>query len=189
MRRFSVHKPYKLFFVDEMRYGLMSNHRRSWSPVGERTLIPNQQEFVNRYLFSAIDPIEGESFHLLGWDDIRTQHTERFLCELKGQYPENHLIIVWDNAPFHKPKTLHHTPHTTIIPLPSYAPQLNPVERFFGELRKATANKIFTDGIEPLECLLEQELVGWMKDRIAVQRLCGYGWIGEQWEQIIGVWR
>ena len=29
--------------MDEMRYGLMSNVRRSWSKIGVRTIIENQQ--------------------------------------------------------------------------------------------------------------------------------------------------
>jgi hypothetical protein len=43
-------KPIKLFFVDEMRFGLISNYRRSWSKVGKRTVVANQQEYINRYL-------------------------------------------------------------------------------------------------------------------------------------------
>ena len=167
----------------------MSNHRMSWSSVGERVEIPNQQEFINRYLFSAIDPIEGESFHLLGWDDIRTSHAEAFLCELKSEYPNHHLVIVWDNAPFHKPKTLKKVPHTTIIPLPSYSPELNPVERFFGEMRKVTANKIYEGGIEDQETEIEKELISWMRNTDAMKKLSGYDWILEQWKQIIGISR
>jgi hypothetical protein len=41
-----------------MRYGLISNFRRSWSKIGERTMIDKQQSFENRYLFSAVAPIE-----------------------------------------------------------------------------------------------------------------------------------
>ena len=38
-------KDFKLFFMDEMRYGLISNVCRSWSKVGKRTVIENQQGF------------------------------------------------------------------------------------------------------------------------------------------------
>jgi hypothetical protein len=44
-----------MFFIDKMRYGLISNYRRSCSKVGERAIIDNQQEYSNRYLYSAID--------------------------------------------------------------------------------------------------------------------------------------
>jgi len=116
-----------------MRYGLMSNVRRSWSLKGERTVVGNQQEFANRYLYTAIDPINGESFHLMGFDDAATLQTHAFLGALQKQFPDDHIIVVWDRAPFHKPKSLQRT-NMTLISLPSYSPYLNPVERFFGEM-------------------------------------------------------
>ena len=63
-------KPIKYIFMDEMRFGLISNYRRSWSKIGKRTVIANQQEFSNRYLYSAIDPITGDNFHILGFPDV-----------------------------------------------------------------------------------------------------------------------
>ena len=35
-------KKYKIWFADEMRFGLMTNEKRSWNKVGERTRLPNQ---------------------------------------------------------------------------------------------------------------------------------------------------
>ena len=48
-----------------MRYGLMSNLRRSWSLKGVRAVLPQQQAYSNGYLFSVVSPITGEDFHLL----------------------------------------------------------------------------------------------------------------------------
>jgi len=48
----------------------------------------------------------------------------------------------------------------SILQLPSYAQELNPVERFFGEMRKVTANKIFND-IDEMEKLLYSEVKIW----------------------------
>lgn len=166
-----------------MRYGLMSNVRRSWSKVGVRTVLQNQQEFANRYLYSAIDPIEGTSHHLMGFDNTSTEQTTIFIQSLQEHYPDDHLVIVWDNAPFHKAKVLHRH-HITLISLPSYSPQLNPAERFFGELRKITANKIFTEGIERLSSTLEKGLLSLTKNSDSMKSLCGYSWIKKQWQLI-----
>lgn len=167
-----------------MRYGLMSNQRRSWGKVGGRLRIPNQQEFANRYLFSAIDPIEGDNFHVMGWNNIDSRHSLAFLEELGARYPDYHLLIVWDRAPFHQPKFLHAIPEITLISLPSYSPELNPVERFFGEMRKVTANRIFADGIEQLERLLEKALISWIDNLDAMKSLSGYRWIIDQWNSL-----
>lgn len=133
-----------------MRYGLISNFRRSWSLKGQRAVLPMQQGFINRYLYSAIDPITGESFHLMNFDRINTATTTIFLDELQKKFPDNHLIIIWDNASFHKSSTLKQKDRTIHF-LPSYSPQLNPVERFFEECRKITANRIFSSSIEQLD--------------------------------------
>jgi len=68
----------------------------------------------------------------------------------------------------------------TTMFLPSYSPELNPVERFYGEIRKSTANRIFQD-IETQKNIIEDEVVNWMNDTDKTQKLCGYDWIIEQW--------
>lgn len=164
----------------------MSNIRRSWSKKGKRTVYQNQQEFSNRYLYSAIDPISGETFHLMDFDDASTNETDIFLCALQEKFPDDHLVIVWDRAPFHRSQSLKRK-HITLISLPSYSPQLNPVERYFGEMRKVTANRIFRDGMELLSKVVEQGILTLSKNLEAIKTLTGYSWIKEQW-QIIANW-
>ena len=162
-----------------MRFGLMTNEKRSWNKIGERTRLPNQMEYANRYMYSAISPLDGESFHLLGFNDADTITTNAFLDELQKNYPDTHNIIIWDNAPFHKPKILHEKDNLTILPLPSYGQELNPVERFFGEMRKATANKIYTD-INEIEQLLQAEVFKWINDKERMKKLTCWEYIRKQ---------
>ena len=174
-----IEKPIKVFFQDEMRFGLISNYRRSWSRVGERTVIANQQEYSNRYLYSAIDPIDGESFQYIGFSDVNASVTKKFLDALQEQYSEYHIVLIWDNAPFHRKKELHEIEGITTIFLPPYSPELNPVERFYGELRKVTANRIF-ENITIQQSVIAKEVSRWMSDKEATIKLCCYPWISEQ---------
>lgn len=157
----------------------MSNYRRSWSRVGKRTEWKNQQEFANGYLYSAIEPMTGDSFHLIGFDATTGSNTKIFLEKLKEEHQESHLLVIWDNAPFHKLKALHEMDGITIIPLPSYSPQLNPPERFFEELRKSTANRIF-ENIEEQEKEIEKKIIEYLDDKDKLKQLTGYDWILEQ---------
>lgn len=75
----------------------------------------------------------------------------------------------------------------TLVSLPSYSPQPNPVERYFGEMRKVTANQIFRDGMEALSKIVEQGILTLSKNIEAMKTLTGYPWILEQW-QIIANW-
>jgi len=170
---------YELYFADEMRYGLISNIRRSWSKIGIRTIQDTQQSFDNRYLFSAVSPITGESFHLSGIDGFDSIATYVFLIELKKQHTDKTVIVVWDNAPCHRPQIHREIEGLIVLFLPPYSPELNPAERFFGEVRKATANQVFDD-IESQEKLIEARVCELADDVEGMKRLLGYEWILEQ---------
>ncbi|MFT5036561.1 MAG: transposase [Candidatus Azotimanducaceae bacterium] len=162
-----------------MRYGLISNTRKSWSKVGIRSIQDTQQSFDNRYLFSAVSPLSGESFHLSGIDGFDSVAAHVFLTELKKQHLCQTVIVVWDNAPCHRPKVHREIPGLIVLSLPPYSPELNPAERFFGEVRKATANQVF-DTIEEQELLIEKRVCELADDVPGMKRLLGYDWILEQ---------
>ena len=162
-----------------MRYGLISNFRRSWSKIGERTVIDNQQSFDNRYLFSAVSPLSGDSFHLTSIDGFDSSAAHVFLLELKKKHPDTMVVLVWDNAPCHRPIIHRSIPGLIVLFLPPYSPELNPTERFFEELRKATANQIFKT-IQEQETVIEKKLNELSEDVPAMKRLLGYDWILKQ---------
>jgi transposase len=103
---------------------------------------------------------------------------------INKQYPDIINIVIWDNAPFHKSTILHSKENISILTLPSYAQELNPTERFFGEMRKATANKIHKD-IEVIEKLLNDEILIWIKNKNKTKELICWDYIKEQLD-IIG---
>lgn len=166
-----------------MRYGLISNFRRSWSKIGERTIINSQQSFENRYLFSAVAPLSGKSFHLSGIDGFDSEAAHVFLLELKKEYRDKTVILVWDNAPCHRPKAHREIPGLIVLFLPPYSPELNPTERFFEELRKATADRIWKT-IEEQEQAIEAKLRILTDDILGMKRLTGYAWIQKQSERV-----
>ena len=64
----------------------------------------------------------------------------------RHQYPE--VVLLIDNAPWHAGKpiaeALRDNPHLKFKRLPSYSPQLNPIERLWKVLRRrATHNRLF----------------------------------------------
>ena len=166
-----------------MRYGLISNFRRSWSKVGERTIINSQHSFDNRYLFSAVSPLSGQSFHLSGIEGFDSEAAHSFLLQLKKQHQDKTVIVVWDNAPCHRPIMHRQIPGLIVLFLPPYSPELNPAERFFEELRKASANQIFKS-IEEQETVIERKLCELADDLPAMKRLLGYEWIIKQTEGV-----
>ncbi len=66
---------------------------------------------------------------------------------------------------------------------PPYAPELNPVERFFRELRRAIEGRVYPD-LQAKQEALEPILKAWQADPEWVKQLCGWGWIRDTLEAL-----
>ncbi|WP_020467959.1 transposase [Zavarzinella formosa] len=82
----------------------------------------------------------------------RMQHAfADHLRHVGRMYPKDRhplVVLLIDNAPWHRGKlideALAENPHLRLERLPSYSPQLNPIERFWKKLRRrATHNRLF----------------------------------------------
>src|SRR5207302_6168345 len=80
-------------------------------------------------------------------------------------YPQDkhkEVVLLIDNAPWHRGKlvdqAMAENPHLRFKRLPSYSPQLNPIERFWKMLRRrATHNRLF-DSLADLKGSLRNSL-------------------------------
>jgi transposase len=106
-----------------------------------------------------------------------------FLLALKAKHPDKHVVVVWDNAPCHRRKDLHSISGLTLIALPSYSPELNPAERFFEEIRRATCDTIF-ETLPKIEETIAVAVNRWSDDIAAMKELLGYEWIVKQWGDV-----
>ena len=161
-----------------MRYGLISNYRRSWSPIGVRTIIDNQQAFSNRYLFSAVSPITGDSFHLIGFEENSSSMVKIFFDEMEKKFKGKHIVIVFDNAPSHRPRIIHERKNITCIFLPPYSPELQPVECSWPLLKEPVANAYF-DNLEKLEEVVCERCEWLGKNPKTLKGAVGFSWIRE----------
>lgn len=90
-----------------------------------------------------------------------------------GENPR--VVLLIDNAPWHRGKpvdeALRDNPHLAFKRLPSYSPQLNPVERFWKVLRRrATHNRLF-DTLADLRRSVRSSLSYYQTMRDRVQTL------------------
>ena len=101
------------------------------------------------------------------------------MARIWGAWAEEPAIDgwVWDGAGGHKSKDLQALAAPQVVQ-PPYAPELNPVERFFQELRRALGDRVYPT-LEAKKEALEPILRAWQADPARVRQLCRWGWIRE----------
>jgi transposase len=144
-----------VFFYDEARFGLQPQIARQWVLRGQSVNAPLKTGYCNFYLYAAVDPKGGESF-ILELPRVDTEVVNIFLKELSETYSEKNILLIWDQAGYHRSKDLQIPANITIEPLPPYSPELNPSERLWRWLRRhACRNRLFSSLDEQAEALAQ----------------------------------
>ena len=134
---FKQKRKLRLFAFDEARFGLKSWHRRRWCPKGHRPPWVVQDKYEWLWLYSAVEPLTGESFSLY-LPRLDGTCLQVFLNHLSTVHPADPLLLVMDQASSHRSTRVDWPDNLQPLLLPPYSPQLNPAERWFEELRKAS---------------------------------------------------
>ena len=69
-----------------------------------------------------------------------------FLEQLQLTYPDDMIVLVCDGAAWHKSGKLHIPEHITLLNIPPYTPEMNPIEQIWRELR----SQVFVMRFSPL---------------------------------------
>lgn len=119
---------------DETRIGLMPIHRKRITAKGVRPIISSEIKREYEYLFGLVEPLTGKSF-MLEMPHLDTDTMQIFMNEFMKTDPASlHLILV-DNASSHTTEKLKVGENIIFIFLPACSPELNPIERFWKELK------------------------------------------------------
>jgi transposase len=117
-----------------------------WALRGSRPRALRQTKYEWLYVIGAVCPQTGQSVGLLSPTintDMMNSFFEQFISEVSSDI---HVVMVWDQAGFHTSKNLKIPANVTIVPLPPYSPELNPVENLWHYLRSHYwANRIYAD--------------------------------------------
>ena len=129
-------------FQDEAGFGRITKPRACWIGKSSRPFIPGQHIREYRYAYGAVDPMDGENFFIIA-PYCNSDWMNVFLSELSEMYKEDHIILVMDNAVWHKAKAIDWPRNIECAFIPPYTPEMNPIEQIWKELRKPFANRIF----------------------------------------------
>ncbi len=138
---------WEVFAIDEVKMQQEAIVRRAWLKKGKKTVIKVDRDK------------QGQSY--IGFLNQKTHHCH--LYEMQGMqnsttvlgameqflklYPDKHIAIIWDNAPFHKSKQIKEQlkkggimERVHLIAMPPYAPDENPIEKVWGTTKRMIAN-------------------------------------------------
>jgi len=130
-------KPIEIWWQDEARVGQQGTLTRIWAERGSRPPAPRDQRYDWAYLFGAVCPARGTGAGLV-LPDANTEAMNLHLGEL-GRHvtPGRHAVVVLDRAGWHQVGGRLRVPdNISLLPLPSYSPELNPQENVWEFLRQ-----------------------------------------------------
>jgi DDE superfamily endonuclease len=162
-----------LAWGDEMRVGLCGQVRRVWAPRGVKVRQRVQWARVWRYLALTVNGLRGE----MSWTWIANMKKESIAGAVREWQKAGVEAVVWDRAGGHQAHLVREV-GVRLIAQPAAAPELNPAERVFEELRRAVEGVVYKT-IEEKMTAIEGELKKLAADRERVQRLAGWSWIAE----------
>lgn len=163
-------------FQDEARFGRINDVRRCWAPKPMRPLCQAMLTHEYTYAYAAVEPLTGILDTLI-LPHVNTGCMQVFLDEVAARHPQDKIIMVLDGAGWHVSKSLNPPANMRLLPLPPYAPECNPVEHVWDELReKFFHNKVF-DSLDALEDQLEFALKTYENDRATIKSIVAWEWI------------
>ncbi len=163
-------------FQDEARFGRISDVRRCWAPKPLRPLCQAMLTHEYTYAYSAVDVCTGELDSLI-LPHVNTQCMQLFLNEVSARHFDEHIVMVIDGAGWHRANALKAPHNIHLLKLPPYAPELNPVEHVWDELReKFFHNRVFSS-LQALEEHLMGALQSLERNPDTVASIVSWPWI------------
>ena len=132
----SVGKPIEIWVQDEARVGQKGSLEYIWGPVGSRPRMVRDNRHDSAYLFGAIchDRKVGAAIIM---PTVNAEAMTEHLKEINTQVDHRaHAVVVCDGAGWHQQGDRLQVPdNITLLPLPPYSPELNPMENIWDYLR------------------------------------------------------
>ena len=127
-----------IVFADEAGFSMVPCLKRMWAPVGKTPIVKHRNRWHRKVSVigaMAIFP-DGSAPQLLSdWHPdrhVKKEEAAAFLRKLLAHLAGRHVIVIWDKLQAHRSKLVRQVvadhPNLETHHLPSYAPDLNPVE-------------------------------------------------------------
>jgi hypothetical protein len=108
---------------------------RIWARRGSRPRAPRDRGYTSAYIFGAVCPDRCIGAALV-MPEVNLEAMEAHLAEISRRVTAGaHAVLVLDGAAWHTSPNLRVPDNISLLPLPRYSPELNPVENVWEFLR------------------------------------------------------
>jgi DDE superfamily endonuclease len=131
-----------------------------------------QTQYDYLWVIAAACPATGAATGIL-MPDLDTDVINLFLGEFSRQLaPDVHAVLIWDGAGFHTSRSVVVPANVTLLQLPPYSPELNPIENLWHYLRSHYwSNRSYADW-EELKSAAASGLVAVGTDADRIKTVC-----------------
>jgi transposase len=165
----------RVFSQDESRFGLLTVRRRRLTARGVQPIGPVQHVFEWFYVYGAVAPTTGERF-FLELPSLNAESFQLFVDAFAQAFPDSLNLLLLDNSGAHTAQRLRWPAHVRYVWLPSYCPELNPIERVWRAMKDNLAWQQFAD-LDAQQTYVGDLLQAY--DAPALQSLTGYTYLVE----------
>lgn len=153
-------KRLRVYFQDESRFGQQGTLTNVWAQRGSRPSAVRQTEYQYLWVIGAVCPETGHAEGLLS-PQLNTPIINTFLEQFSATIPEGEqAVMIWDGAGFHTSHALQVPENVTLVQLPPYSPELNPIENLWHYLKSHFwSNRAYAD----YEALEAAAMTAWRK--------------------------
>ena len=128
--------PVEVWFMDEARVGQQGTLTRIWAKRGTRPRAVRDRRYTWAWLFGAVCPERGVGAAVV-LPHVNVEAMNIHLAEMARRVAGGaHAVLVLDGAGWHTSPRLRVPENISLLPLPRYAPELNPLENVWAYLRQ-----------------------------------------------------
>ena len=138
-----------LYYEDEMDVALLPTVSGRWMRLGQQTQINTPGVNAKEYVFGATHAVSGDLVWLV-WPNKNNVGFRELLKVLLAQHAQDpvKIVLVLDNYRIHKAKAVkallgQFKKLMRLYFLPTYSPQLNPIERVWRHFRRNVTDNVF----------------------------------------------
>ena len=144
-------KAIEVWFSDEARVGQKGSMGYVRAPIGSRPPMVRGTRHDSVHIFGALCPARGIGADII-MPDVNTEAMNEPLKEISCQVaPSVHALLVYDGAGWHQSGERLIVPsNITLLRLPPYAPELNPMENVWDYLRGNKSSSLAGDSYEAM---------------------------------------